>query len=128
MNKRDYNKINMIMMIKEDLYRIRFAIIPLIIYVVLTNIFFGTMCPFKIITGYPCPACGLTHATIHLITGNFSLAIQDNPTVFIWIPYIVLCFINRYIYKLKLKLFPAGLILVCILTLLWYIFKISTKF
>src|SRR6056297_2447193 len=38
-----------------------------------------TMCPFKLLTGMPCPACGSTRATIQILHGNFRSSILLNP-------------------------------------------------
>lgn len=38
-----------------------------------------TICIFKNISGYPCPACGSTTAVMHLFHGNAALAVMANP-------------------------------------------------
>lgn len=38
-----------------------------------------TTCPFKLITGFPCPACGSTRATIQILHGNLRKSIFINP-------------------------------------------------
>ncbi len=38
-----------------------------------------TVCPFKLVTGIPCPACGSTRATIHLLNGHLLKSVQINP-------------------------------------------------
>lgn len=37
------------------------------------------LCPFRFITGIPCPACGSTRATVMLMKGDFYLAFLANP-------------------------------------------------
>ena len=37
-----------------------------------------TTCPFKLVTGIPCPSCGLTHATCALAHGQFVQAERYN--------------------------------------------------
>ncbi|MGE5326355.1 MAG: DUF2752 domain-containing protein [Deltaproteobacteria bacterium] len=39
-------------------------------------------CPFKMLTGMPCPGCGLTHALCNISHGNFVQAWMDNPLGF----------------------------------------------
>lgn len=38
-----------------------------------------TVCPFKNLTGYPCPGCGGIRATIQLLQGNIVEAFYINP-------------------------------------------------
>lgn len=41
------------------------------------------ICPFKFVSGIPCPACGSTRATTLLFQGELSAAFWLNPLVFI---------------------------------------------
>lgn len=36
-------------------------------------------CPFKLLTGWPCPGCGLTHAVCDISHGAFAAAWAANP-------------------------------------------------
>jgi hypothetical protein len=39
------------------------------------------VCPFRRLTGLPCPGCGLTRAGRHLLRGEFREAFWDNAMV-----------------------------------------------
>lgn len=39
-------------------------------------------CPFELLTGIPCPGCGMTRAILSLISGNPSDALLYNPFSF----------------------------------------------
>lgn len=41
----------------------------------------GTLCPFRAITGWWCPGCGLTRATHHLLRGHVAQALRYNLLV-----------------------------------------------
>ncbi len=41
-------------------------------------------CPFKTLTGWPCPGCGLTHAFCNISHGNLAGAWVDNPFAFLF--------------------------------------------
>lgn len=109
--------------LKKDIYNLRFAIIPIAIYLIVMQIAFGTICPMKAFTGIPCPGCGLTHATIYLFTGQFKKSFEANPTAIFWIISVLAFFIDRYFYKLKIKVFPTVFIIVGIMTIIVYILK-----
>ena len=37
------------------------------------------LCPFRLVTGYPCPFCGTTRAVGSLLLGDFSASVALNP-------------------------------------------------
>jgi len=41
-----------------------------------------TVCWFKILSGFPCPACGSTSGMIEIFKGHFAQAFQYNPFSF----------------------------------------------
>lgn len=114
--------------LKNDLYQIRFGLLALIIYIIITQLLFGTVCPFFILTNFPCPACGLTRATLYLLTGNIEQAIEMNWTVFLWIGLIGALLFERYIKVFHFRIFPTGVIFVCFITFLRYIFVVGEIF
>lgn len=48
------------------------------------------MCPIRLLTGYPCPACGTTRSVGAISTGNFNLAWGLNPLGFVLIAMILI--------------------------------------
>ena len=110
--------------LKADLYQIRFAIIPLAIYCIIMQIFFGTVCPIKAFVGIECPGCGLTRATIYMLTGNFQKSLAANPTCILWLITITLFIIDRYIKPLKIKIFPNIFIITGLITIIWYLINL----
>ncbi len=48
-------------------------------------------CPFKLLTGWPCPGCGLTHAICHISHGELALAWAANPFGFFFWAVLLLC-------------------------------------
>jgi len=46
-------------------------------------------CPIKKVFGVRCPGCGMTRATLAILTGDFRKAYSLNPLVFIVVPLVV---------------------------------------
>ena len=111
----------MIDKIKKDIYNYKMIIFFIILYLVFMQVIFSTLCPIQAIFHTNCPGCGLTHATIYMITGQFKKTIDTNYTVFLWWGIIVILFINRYIKKIRIKVLPYLVIAVAIITLLRFI-------
>lgn len=114
--------------LKKDIYDNRFAMVFIIVYLVFMQIVFSTFCPIKAIFDVGCPGCGLTHATIYMLQGQFEKAVNANYTVFLWWGFIILFFIDRYVHKFKINIFPNVLIFVSVITLARFIFIYLFKF
>ena len=71
--------------ITEDFYLWRWALLVLLVYGCVTQIVFGTICPFVVFSGFPCPACGLTRGVCAILTGHWKMAAAYNITAFLWL-------------------------------------------
>lgn len=114
--------------IKNDLHNFYAVIIGFIVYALILQLIFNTICPIKAIFKIDCPGCGLTHATIYLMTGQINKAIEANYTVFFWWTFIILFAIDRYIYKFKIKIVPTIFAISCIITLFRYMIIIYSTY
>ncbi|MBO4982252.1 MAG: DUF2752 domain-containing protein [Lachnospiraceae bacterium] len=87
--------------ILSDIRQNSVALIIILIYLALTQYFFHTVCPLKIVTGLDCPACGLTRASLLLLTGHITEALERNASVVCWVPLILYFCIFRYLVGKK---------------------------
>lgn len=109
----------------KDLLQIKVAILILVVYGVAAQLLFGTICPTRIFCGYPCPGCGLTRAAFDIILGfHIKKAWYHNPTIFLWIAYIIAWLWYRYVLKKSIKHNNVYLIFVGVITLLCYILRV----
>lgn len=60
----------------------------------------GIPCPFRTITGWLCPGCGITHMLIALIQLDFHTAYLENPFLLLTLPFII----GQIIYQRYLQL------------------------
>jgi hypothetical protein len=97
-----------------------------------------SLCPFKMLTGFPCPGCGITKSLIFLYEGNFSKSIYYHlfgpfTVLFCVIAVIVLImelltkkeFFKKILYSKKLAYFLGTTIAIYHLTRI--IFFVSTN-
>ena len=109
----------------KDIYRCRIAILIIIIYWISAQIVFGTMCPFKILTGQDCPGCGLTRGCLCVLTGHFNQAISYNPMSFAWVVLIIWLLWERYLTDKKNIFWELPVILVSSATIIVWILPIA---
>ena len=50
----------------------------------------GIPCVFRLVTGYRCPGCGMTHAAMALIHGQPKVAFRENPLSLSVVPLLLL--------------------------------------
>ncbi len=60
----------------------------------------GIPCPFRTITGWLCPGCGITHMLIALIQLDFHTAYLENPFLLLTLPFVI----GQIIYQRYLQL------------------------
>lgn len=60
----------------------------------------GIPCPFRTITGWLCPGCGIRHMLIALIQLDFHTAYLENPFLLLTLPFII----GQIIYQCYLQL------------------------
>lgn len=98
------------------------------------------ICPFRAVTGFPCPSCGNTRSVLQLIAGNLKEALYINPLGLLvavamlvlpaWLVYDILLqkdsLYKNYVSfekKLKNKSIVAVLLILLLINWLWSIQK-----
>lgn len=83
----------------------------------------GIPCPIRLITGFKCPGCGVTHMCAALLQIDISAAFAANPMVLLLSPVLVAVFLPAFWRYLKTGRFCFGhvqnvVVWICILLLL----------
>lgn len=94
----------------------------------LFTLLFKTGCPFRLITGLPCPGCGMTRSAVCLLMGNFTEALKLNPSIFLWCTLLVYIVAMRYFLGKGSKTFVPLTIAVSLATLGVYIYRMAFLF
>lgn len=106
--------------------------IPLLILSALLisfHLVFRHICPMVILTGFPCPGCGLTRAFLLFFSLHPLEAFTYNPAYPLWLLMFIIFFVKRYILGKKLSsLFKYSFLAVVIITIAVYIFRMSHFF
>lgn len=98
-------------------------------YVIILRRFFYSLCPSVLITGYPCPACGMTRAGVLVLTGHFAEAARIQPFIYVLGLFAVVFFVRRYLFlKDSLRWAKWSLAIIIICMVLFYIFRMINYF
>ncbi len=107
----------------KDIRSAKWAVVFITAYFVFGRKIFGGLCPVVLVTGFPCPGCGLTRAGLAILKLDFSRAWALHPFIFPIILLVFLFFFNRYILLKKkmpgLKYFAIFVLSSMILFYIW---------
>lgn len=100
----------------KDIKALRWPLFAIIVYMIPTELIFHTTCPLAIMTGLPCPGCGITRALLLVLRFRFVEAAQMNFTVYLWIAIAIFFVIYRYFLEKdrfpNAIFIPVGLIMI----------------
>lgn len=111
----------------KELFHYRFFLLSAFVYLLITQLIFHKLCPIAIITGFPCPGCGITRALLLLLTGHPIAAWNMNPCIYLWILFFLLFFFARYMKKDR-KMQNILIIITGIITIVVYIIRMFLYF
>lgn len=113
----------------NDIKSAKWAIAVIIAcFVLLRNILYS-MCPMVVLTGLPCPGCGLTRAGFSVLRMDFCGAWRIHPFIFPIILLIILFCFNRYIFmKKRMPLLKWCMVFLMSSMILFYIWRMLKFF
>lgn len=128
-------KIIHIKRLKSDIVYIKkqwFSIATLAALLLLIKYKFHGLCTLRILTGIPCPACGMTRAALLFFTGHIRESISMHPAWPFVLVFAIVSFFYRYTTKEKAKyadyMYYGSLILLVMLLFLIYIYRMYEYF
>lgn len=93
--------------VKKELQTISlFLILGFLYYLWLSVTNIGIPCIFKLVTGWQCPGCGITHLCVDLLHFRFVQAYQANQFLFVTGPLLLIEWIYVFWLKVTGKALP----------------------
>lgn len=112
----------------KDIKNSWIALVAIAVYIILMLHFFGTPCPMVLITGIPCPACGLSRAGFCLMRLEFSRAFRFNPFIYPIGGLVLLSGFYRYVLGKVCKYIKTLLIILAVAMIGFYIYRMIVFF
>jgi len=113
----------------SDVREYRFGLLALLVYYILMRLVFHGFCPMVILTGMPCPGCGLSRSVLFLLLGQFARSFLMHPLGLCWLMLIFYFGLNRYILGRRVgRGFVACTGVVVVATLVLYGYRMVTSF
>lgn len=89
--------------IKQDIRQHGAGVLAVTVLYFVMHALFGAFCPSVIVTGFPCPGCGMTRAVLYLLKGQFLRSWALNPAAGLWGLWALWFAFERYIRGQKCK-------------------------
>lgn len=83
----------------QDVKDKKTALVLVAAYLLFSEIFLRGICPLVLLTGFPCPGCGLTRAGIAMLRFRFREAWQMHPFIYAVAVYAVFYMAGRYLFQ-----------------------------
>lgn len=112
----------------DDIKSAKWAIIVIIAYFAFLKNYLYTLCLMTLITGYPCPGCGMTRAMFCVLHLDFAGAWRMHPFIY---PIMFLAFwfcYNRYIAEKKMDNWFRAMVIVAIAMIVYYVWRMYMYF
>lgn len=126
--KKRNNLKEILVLVRKDLYTLRWAIVAILVFGGILQAVFGSICPMRAITGLPCPGCGMTRAAISLLQGRWDKVLQYNVLVVFWIVFILYLLWMRYVRTGAKVRWEAPAIILGIITIAYYVYRMCLFF
>lgn len=114
--------------IKKDFMEYRIAIILFLVYYFTIKAIFHAYCPMVLITGLPCPGCGMTRAIALFLIGEFTRSWNLQPQAILWIIFALWIVIRRYFMEKKVIGFQMIFAALLTLLIVAYSYRMMTAF
>lgn len=114
--------------IRQDIKNLWPVAAVVAVYTVLVNLIFHAFCPMVIVTGLPCPGCGMTRSLFFLATGRVGQSLWIHP---MGVPIAALVFYflwNRYVLGRNAKGMKVLVIVAIVLLVILYIWRMRLYF
>lgn len=116
------------MRIKQDIRQHGAGVLAVVVMYFVMHALFGAFCPSVIVTGFPCPGCGMTRAVLYLLKGQFLRSWALNPAAGLWVLWALWFVFERYIRGRKCKGFTWALIGIALFMIAVYIVRMIRYF
>ena len=111
-----------------DVVNCRVAAAVLAVWFLAGRYFLYSLCPLVVITGFPCPACGMTRAVFALLRGDFGTAWAIHPFSYGIVALALLFALRRYVLGKDVKCLTWPAVILFAGMILFYIYRMAVYF
>ncbi len=118
----------MIKRIKADIKAYGVAVLFGLLFCAVANIIFGAFCPMVLITGLPCPGCGMTRSFLCFLMGEWALSYSMQPMMGLWMLLGIYSVVCRYVLGKKVYGFYWIVSILLLALVVQYIYRLYFAF
>lgn len=112
----------------KDLRGYGVPLLVVTVFYLLMHIFFHAFCPMVVLTGYPCPGCGLTRSLLFFLAGQWERSFYIHPMGFVVVLFFAYCAWFRYVRGQKIPGVRWILILLVLTAVILFLIRMKLYF
>lgn len=112
----------------KDICEYKMLGIGILVYYVIVSYIFSAFCPSVIVTGFPCPGCGITRGFLFVMTGQFERAWNINPLIYGWIFFALYVGVQRYLLGREARGWKKLLAILAVAMIVVFIYRMYRYF
>ena len=114
--------------IKQDIRQHGAGVLAVVMLYFLLHAIFDAFCFSVIVTGFPCPGCGMTRAVLYLLRGQIKRSWALNPSAVFWVFWAACFAFERYIRGRRSKLLVWALYGIGLFMIASYLIRMGMYF
>lgn len=114
--------------IEKDIRQYGLGLLAAVVLYFVLHGLFDAFCPSVLITGFPCPGCGMTRAVIYLFRGQIGRSCAINPAGILWVAWAALFAFERYGQGRRSKVTVRAVYGIAVFMIIVYIIRMKWYF
>lgn len=86
------------------------------------------LCPLVLLTGLPCPGCGMTRAALLFLKGRWRQAFEMHPFFYVLLALAISVFLSRYVFGRAIPKMRWILCILLVSAILFYVYRMMRYF
>lgn len=115
-------------LLQKDIQQYYRGVLLAAAYITVANLLRIPVCPMVLLTGLPCPGCGMTRAAVLFLQGHWRQAWQMHPFFYVLLVLAAAAAFSRYVLGREAAAVKRTVVVVLALSVFFYAYRMVWEF